>query len=50
VGHYKMRGELVALSPEDFAAWLARSSDEAKRAFDPDDAAAHWAWPWKAHP
>ena len=50
VGHYKMRGELVALSPEDFAAWLARGSDEAKRAFDPDDAAAHWAWPWKAHP
>jgi cytochrome c oxidase subunit II len=45
--HYKMRGELTLLSDGDFRRWLAVQSDNAKRAYDPGDSAAHWGWDWK---
>lgn len=48
VNHYKMRGELQVVEPVAYAAWLARGSDLAARAFDPEDPAADWAWDWKA--
>jgi cytochrome c oxidase subunit II len=48
VNHYKMRGELRVLAPADYAAWVARGSALATRAYDPEDSTAHWAWDWKA--
>lgn len=46
--HFKMRGQLTILSPEDYAAWESEQTDIARRAFDPDDAEANWGWPWDA--
>ena len=48
VNHYKMRGELEVVARADYDAWLARTSELASHGYDPDDASAHWAWPWKA--
>jgi cytochrome c oxidase subunit 2 len=45
--HYKMKGMLTVLSPDDYKAWEGEASINAKRAFDPDDKTAHWAWEWK---
>jgi cytochrome c oxidase subunit 2 len=45
--HYKMKGMLTVLSPEDFAAWAKEASTNAKRAYDPEDKTAHWGWEWK---
>ena len=46
--HYKMRGQLTVLSPEDYAAWAGRGLGACRaRAFDPDDKAAHWGWDWE---
>lgn len=45
--HYKMKALLTVLSPEDYRAWLAGASANAKRAFDPEDQTAHWGWEWK---
>ncbi len=45
--HYKMRGELIVLSKEEYAAWARTASAQSALAFDPDDHAARWGWEWK---
>jgi cytochrome c oxidase subunit 2 len=45
--HYKMKALLSVVSPEEFKAWQAEASVNAKGAFDPEDQAAHWGWEWK---
>jgi cytochrome c oxidase subunit 2 len=45
--HYKMRGVLTVLSPEAWREWLETAAADAKRAYDPDDADAHWGWEWR---
>ena len=47
VAHYKMRGQLTVLSPGDYAAWVKQGSELARRAYDPEDKTAHWAWNWE---
>lgn len=45
--HYKMKGKLTVLSDEAFDAWLSETSHQSALAYNPDDADAHWGWPWK---
>jgi cytochrome c oxidase subunit 2 len=45
--HYKMRGVLTVLPPERYREWLATAEADARRAYDPDDAEAHWGWEWR---
>jgi cytochrome c oxidase subunit 2 len=45
--HYKMRGVLTVLSPERWRAWMDGAEADARRAYDPDDAEAHWGWDWR---
>lgn len=47
VNHYKMRGTLTVLEPEQYRAWLREAAAASARAFDPEDAQAHWGWAWK---
>jgi cytochrome c oxidase subunit 2 len=46
--HYKMRGVLTVLTPERYREWLRAAEADARRAFDPEDAEAHWGWDWRA--
>src|SRR5581483_9476179 len=46
VNHYKMRGLLRVLSLDDYRRWASLASANARAAFDPQDAPAHWGWPW----
>ncbi len=46
--HYKMRGVLTVLTPERYREWLATAGAIALRAYDPDDAPAHWGWDWRS--
>jgi cytochrome c oxidase subunit 2 len=46
-GHYKMRGVLRVLPQPEYQAWRARAEADAHLAYDPDDAQAHWGWPWR---
>jgi cytochrome c oxidase subunit 2 len=48
VSHFKMRGLVTVEPAADFDAWLQARSDAAARAYDRDDVAAHWGWPWDA--
>jgi cytochrome c oxidase subunit 2 len=45
--HYKMRGVVTFLPADEYQKWLADVSDDARRLYDPNDAEAHWGWPWK---
>ena len=45
--HYKMKGKLTVLSEDDYEAWVNEMSHQSKLAYNPDDADAHWGWPWK---
>jgi cytochrome c oxidase subunit 2 len=45
--HYKMRGVLTVLPPAQFDEWLRTAAADARRAYDPDDAPAHWGWGWR---
>lgn len=45
--HYKMRGVLTVLPPERWREWLALVEADARRAYDPEDAEAHWGWDWR---
>jgi cytochrome c oxidase subunit 2 len=47
VGHYKMKGVLSVLPPDDYVAWVKRASALARRAYDPGDKPAHWGWSWE---
>jgi len=48
VSHYKMKGTLTILSPEEFKTWAADQSAIASRGFDAKDNEAHWGWEWRA--
>jgi cytochrome c oxidase subunit 2 len=45
--HYKMRGVLTVLEPQRYREWLAAAEADARRAYDPEDAEAHWGWEWR---
>jgi cytochrome c oxidase subunit 2 len=45
--HYRMRGVVIVMPKDAFAAWQREASAMARIAYDPDDAAAHWGWEWK---
>jgi len=45
--HYKMRGVLTVLPPDEYRAWLDTMRADARRGYDPDDADAHWGWEWR---
>jgi cytochrome c oxidase subunit 2 len=45
--HYKMRGVLTVLPPDLYRDWVATAGDLARRAYDPEDAEAHWGWRWR---
>lgn len=45
--HYKMRGVLTVLPPERWREWLAAAEADARRAYDAEDAEAHWGWDWR---
>jgi cytochrome c oxidase subunit 2 len=45
--HYKMRGVLTVLPPEEYEAWAAQASELSRRAYDPEDKSAHWGWNWE---
>jgi cytochrome c oxidase subunit 2 len=45
--HYKMRGVLTVLPPDRYRAWVETAGALARRAHDPEDAEAHWGWPWR---
>jgi len=47
--HYKMRGVLTVLSPEGYREWIETMARDARRAHDPDDREAHWAWDWRSY-
>ena len=46
--HYKMKGTLHIVSRQEFDAWALSASENAQRAWDPDDTDAHWGWKWEA--
>jgi len=46
--HFKMRGQLNILSPEQFKVWETEMTEIGKRSFDPKDPDANWGWPWEA--
>jgi cytochrome c oxidase subunit 2 len=48
--HYKMRGVLTVLSREAFHDWFAEAAEDSRRAYDPEDTEAHWAWDWRKEP
>ncbi len=45
--HYKMRGILTVLPPDDYRDWLRVAEEDARRRYDPDDAEARWGWDWR---
>lgn len=47
VGHYKMRGTLTVMAPEDYDAWYREASESAAAAFDAHDSGAMWGWTWQ---
>lgn len=47
--HYKMRGVLTVLSPERYREWIETMAGDARRAWDPEDKEAHWAWDWRTY-
>ena len=46
--HYKMRGVLTVLAARPLRGVAARRREaDARRAYDPEDAEAHWGWDWR---
>jgi cytochrome c oxidase subunit II len=45
--HYKMKGRLIVLPPAEYDAWAQLATEDAKRAFDPEDKGALWGWEWR---
>ncbi len=41
---------LTVLAPDAYREWLAAAGEDARRAYDPDDAEAHWGWAWRTEP
>jgi cytochrome c oxidase subunit 2 len=50
VNHYKMKGQLIVLSKDDFASWQELASQNNKRAqeLNAKDSTAQWGWPWRS--
>jgi cytochrome c oxidase subunit 2 len=48
VNHYKMKGTLTVLSPEEFKSWAAAQSAIGVRGYDAKDTEGHWGWEWRA--
>jgi cytochrome c oxidase subunit 2 len=48
VNHYKMKGTLTVLSPEEYKTWATEQSAIGARGYDPKDLEAHWGWEWRA--
>ena len=48
--HYKMRGELTALTQSDLVSWQGRAAADAALRYDPADREAHDGWPWMRAP
>ena len=48
VNHYKMKGQLNVLSPEEFQVWLGQASADSMRRYDANDTEAHWGWDWES--
>jgi cytochrome c oxidase subunit 2 len=46
VNHYKMKGTLTVLSPEEYKTWAADQSAIGARGWDEKDKEAHWGWEW----
>jgi heme/copper-type cytochrome/quinol oxidase subunit 2 len=44
-----MKGKLTVLPRPEFDRWAAEASANSARAYDPDDAEAHWGWDWAEH-
>jgi cytochrome c oxidase subunit 2 len=48
VNHYKMKGQLIVLSKEEFASWLALAAQNNKASgLNANDSGAQWGWPWR---
>ena len=45
--HYKMRGVLTVLKPDEYDRWITDMAADARRAYDAGDKEAHWAWEWR---
>jgi cytochrome c oxidase subunit II len=44
--HYKMKGFLKVMEPEDYQAWHDEMSEWAQAAFDEKDPSIKWGWNW----
>jgi cytochrome c oxidase subunit 2 len=49
VHHYKMKGQITVLPPDEYDAWFIEASENAKVGHDADDASGHWGWDWEAN-
>jgi cytochrome c oxidase subunit 2 len=47
--HYKMRGLMRVLSPEDYRAWAEQAMAHAVQAYNATDEDAHWGWAWRTN-
>ncbi len=45
--HYKMRGLLTILTPDEFRTWAGEASSNAMRAHHQEDKEGHWGWQWQ---
>lgn len=45
--HYKMKGRLIVMPKQEYAAWAELASQDAARVYDAADAEAHWGWAWR---
>ena len=45
--HYKMKGQLIVMSPAEYQAWYREASADGRRGYDPADEEAHWGWEWR---
>lgn len=45
--HYKMRGVLEVMAPDDFERWARTASQRAGTAHDPEDPGQRWGWAWR---
>lgn len=47
VNHYKMRGLLTVMEPDEFDRWLEIESRDAIQVYVEKDTEAHWGWAWE---
>jgi cytochrome c oxidase subunit 2 len=44
--HYKMKGFMKVVEPDEFEFWFREMSEWSEARFDPEDRATHWGWTW----